>query len=87
MSDLLKEAIVDAKALREAALKSAETTIIDKYSVEVRNTLNSLLEQDELDLGGDLGGEEGGDLGDLGVGMAKPDARVKCWAESGVCFI
>jgi len=68
MSDLLKEAIVDAKALREAALKSAETTIIDKYSVEVRNTLNSLLEQDELDLGGDLGGEEGGDLGDLGLG-------------------
>jgi hypothetical protein len=68
MSDLLKEAIVDAKALREAALKSAETTIIDKYSVEVRNTLNSLLEQDELDLGGDLGGEEGGGLGDLGLG-------------------
>ena len=48
MSNLLKEAIVDAKALREAALKSAETTIVEKYSDEVRQTLEKLLEQDEL---------------------------------------
>ena len=48
MSSLLKEAIVDAKALREAALKSAETTIVEKYSDEVRQTLEKLLEQDEL---------------------------------------
>ena len=60
MSNLLKEAIVDAKALREAALKSAETKIIDKYSVEVRKTLDQLLEQDEL--GGDLGLDLGGEL-------------------------
>ena len=32
MSNLFKEAIVDANALREDALKSAESTIIDKYS-------------------------------------------------------
>ena len=48
MSNLLKEAIVDANALREAALKSAETKIIDKYSDEVRHALDRLLEQDEL---------------------------------------
>ena len=48
MSSLLKEAIVDAKALREAALKSAETTIVEKYSDEVREALEKLLEQDEL---------------------------------------
>ena len=53
MSSLLKEAIVDAKALREAALKSAETTIVEKYADEVRETLEHLLEQD--DLGADLG--------------------------------
>jgi len=47
MSTLLKDAIVDAKALREAALKNAETTVIDKYSEEVRQTLNQLLEQEE----------------------------------------
>ena len=54
MSILLKDAIVDAKSLREAALKTAETTVIDKYSEEVRSTLEKLLEQEE-DLGLDLG--------------------------------
>ena len=48
MSSLLEQAIVDAKALKEAALKNAESTIIDKYSEEVKSTLNQLLEQDEL---------------------------------------
>ena len=51
MSVLLEQAIVDAKALKEAALKNAETTIIEKYSDEVKSTLNRLLEQDELGLG------------------------------------
>ena len=59
MSTLLEQAIVDAKALKEAALKNAEATIIDKYSDEVKSTLNRLLEQDELgDIFGDLGEEE-----------------------------
>ena len=48
MSSLLKEAIVDANALRDSALKNAETTIIEKYSDEVREAVNQLLEQDEL---------------------------------------
>ena len=48
MSSLLKEAIVDAKALRESALKNAETSVIEKYSEEVKATLEQLLEQDEL---------------------------------------
>ena len=59
MSNLLKEAIVDAKALREAALKSAETTIVEKYSDEVRQTLEKLLEQDELGTELDPQGGEG----------------------------
>ena len=58
MSSLLKEAIIDAKALREAALKNAESAVINKYSNEVRKTLNTLLEQEpdslaDLGLGGD----------------------------------
>ena len=61
MSNLLREAMIDAQALRESALKNAETTIINKYSNEVRSTLERLLEQEEeMDMG-DLGG-----LGDLG---------------------
>ena len=51
MSSLLNEAIVDAKALRAAALKNAETIVIEKYSTEVRETLEQLLEQEEAPLG------------------------------------
>ena len=47
MSSLLGEAIIDAKALRESALKNAESTIIDKYSEEVKKVLDQLLEQEE----------------------------------------
>jgi len=54
MSNLLKEAIVDAGALRESALKNAETTIIEKYSDEVREAVSQLLEQDELAIDGDM---------------------------------
>ena len=43
MSSLLKEAIVDAQALKEVALKNAEASIIEKYSVEVKETLDKLL--------------------------------------------
>ena len=87
MSNLFKEAIVDANALREAALKSAESTIIDKYSDEVRAALDGLLEQDELgglDLGADLGGAP--DLGadpaaDLGADLGAPDLDVEAEGE------
>ena len=57
MSNLLKEAIVDAKALRESALKNAETVVIEKYSEEVKETLEKLLEQED-DIGRALPGEE-----------------------------
>ena len=58
MSTLLKQAIVDAKALKEAALQNAEQIILEKYSNEVKSAVSSLLEQEEeggLDLGGALG--------------------------------
>ena len=42
MSNLLDEAIIDAKALREAALKNAETIVIEKYSNEVKKTLEEV---------------------------------------------
>ena len=49
MSSLLREAIVDAKALRETALKAAESTIVEKYSDEVRQTLEQILENSDKD--------------------------------------
>ena len=48
MSNLLNEAIIDAKALKEAALNHAEAAVIRKYSAEVKQTLDTLLEQEEF---------------------------------------
>tara|TARA_R110000787_G_scaffold99730_1_gene204390 strand:+ start:204 stop:1178 length:975 start_codon:yes stop_codon:yes gene_type:complete len=51
---MLEQAIVDAKALREAAVKSAESTIVEKYTDEVKTAITKLLEQDgDMDLGFD----------------------------------
>ena len=47
MSTLLEQAIVDAEALKEAAIKNAEAAIIEKYSYEVKDAVNLLLEQEE----------------------------------------
>jgi len=50
MSSLLEEAIVDAKALKYAALKNAENVVLEKYSTEVKSAISTLLEQDEFGL-------------------------------------
>jgi len=50
MSNLLERAIIDAKALKEAALKNAEQLVIEKYSDEVRTAVDQLLETNENQL-------------------------------------
>ena len=47
MSTILEQAIVDAEALKEVALKNAESTILEKYSDKIKEAVESLLEQDE----------------------------------------
>ena len=47
MPTLLEQAIIDAEELREAALKNAESTILEKYNNEVKNVVETLLEQEE----------------------------------------
>jgi hypothetical protein len=59
---MLEQAIVDAKTLREAAIKNAESAVIEKYSDEVRDAVGQLLEQDDLDIGLGLTDEEGSDV-------------------------
>ena len=49
MSNMLEQAIVDAEALKEAALQNAEQAVIEKYQAEIKNAVESLLEQDEED--------------------------------------
>ena len=48
MSSLLDQAIIDAKELREAACKSAEQTILERYAPEVRKAVDSILNSDML---------------------------------------
>ena len=45
MSTMLEQAIVDAKALREAALKNAEQSVIEKYAPEIKSAVESLLKE------------------------------------------
>lgn len=64
---LLKQAIVDAANLKEAALKNAEQLILEKYSSEIKTAVDSLLEQEDapvLDLGAEEGAPPTDDLGD-----------------------
>lgn len=44
MSSMLNQAIIDAKALKEAAIKNAENLVIEKYASEIKDAVNSLLE-------------------------------------------
>ena len=54
MSSMLEQAIVDAKALKEAAIKSAETELLQKYSEEMKEAVTSLLEVEaDLSMGAD----------------------------------
>ena len=70
MSNLLERAIIDANALKEAALKNAEKLVIEKYSEEVKQAVNNLLEQDDaLGATADLGADPGLDLGMDDMGM------------------
>jgi len=55
MSSMLEQAIVDAAALKEAALKNAETQILEKYAPEIKGAVDRLLneapeEEEELGL-------------------------------------
>lgn len=59
MSSLLEQAIVDAKALKDAALKNAEQMVIEKYSDQIKDAVTVLLEQED---------EEEDPLSALGMG-------------------
>jgi len=72
MSKMLEQAIVDAEALKEAALKNAEQTVLEKYSKEIKSVVDSLLEQEE-ELGVALPGEMAAPAGDEFPDMPRAD--------------
>jgi len=68
MSSMLEQAVIDAKMLREAAVKNAEETLIEKYSDDIKDAVEKLLEQDE---------EGAGELG-IDVPLAATDGEDLC---------
>ena len=59
MSKMLEQAIIDAESLKEAALNNAEKIIIEKYSHEIKEAMDSLLEEPEEAM---IGGETTPDM-------------------------
>ena len=80
---MLEQAIIDANALKEVALKNAEATVVEKYSRQIKEAVDNMLEQEEeeLDLGAPIGGEEevaiGPDVGDQ-IPLAATDGEKLC---------
>ena len=66
MSNLLEQALVDAKALKEAAVKSAENELLAKYADEMRSAVSRLLEQEEGQLHEEMA------MGTMSPDMASP---------------
>jgi hypothetical protein len=58
MTTMLEQAIIDAATLRDAALKNAESMIVEKYSEEVKAAVGQLLEQEADPMGAEAGAEE-----------------------------
>ena len=46
MSNMLEQAIADAAALREQAIKNAEQSVIEKYSHQIKEAVEQMLEAD-----------------------------------------
>ena len=45
MSSMLEQAIVDAQALREAALKNAEQALIEKFAPQIKEAVESFTQE------------------------------------------
>ena len=47
---MLEQAIIDAKELREVAKANAEAEVLEKYSSQIKEAVDRLLEQDEEEI-------------------------------------
>jgi hypothetical protein len=58
MGDILKEAIADAKAVRETALQNAKMALEEAFTPQLKNMLSAKLKEDEFEDEEEFGGEE-----------------------------
>ena len=83
MSSLLDEAIVDAKALREAVLKNFEASLLEAYTPKIEEAVEKLLEQEAPPVGPmDMGESPFGD----NTGMEPITGAAPGDAETGATF-
>jgi len=59
MSSMLEQAIVDASALKNAAIKNAQQALIERYSVDIKDAVGLMLEQPELGMAGEAAAPTG----------------------------
>ena len=50
MSDMLEQAIIDAEALKKAAAKNAETLVLEKYSNQIKEAVEQILDEQPEDV-------------------------------------
>lgn len=74
MSSMLEQAIIDAEQLKETAQRTAEEAVIEKYQSEIKEAVDTILEQEEV-----LDEEEAGlvvDEGDISLVNELPAAHL-----------
>ena len=59
MSDLLKEAIADAKAVRETALQNAKMALEEAFTPQLKSMLSAKLREDDMEDEEEFSSEEG----------------------------
>lgn len=85
-SSMLEQAVIDAQSLKEAAIKNAEREILEKYSSDVKQAVDALLEQDEL--GMDMSTpEEDPMIGDINLKATEGETACPCPDEQEVVTI
>jgi len=62
MSNMLEQAIADAAALREQAIKNAEQSVIEKYSHQIKEAVDVMLENNNLDAANSMIQEAEGEM-------------------------
>ena len=74
MSDILKEAIADAKAVRETALQNAKIALEEAFTPQIKSMLSAKLREDddEFEDEEEFGGEPEVDMGDEEVPEEEP---------------
>jgi hypothetical protein len=69
MSNMLEQAIADAAALREQAIKNAEQSVIEKYSHQIKEAVDAMLENNDLNAANDMIAEAEGEIGAAAASM------------------